>query len=311
MLWFLLVLVAAALLLLWTRRTGTHDPEGAPSDEDSADPGEAEPVSPAEVERFLAPVRDALQASIRPVRPISLSPLPEDDLTVSKVGGRAWWPEGTPPPTIASGQPLVLLAQVNFAEVPSMPGYPGQGLLQLFMAARDEEYGASVGDSAPGMDALAEQRGFRVVFWPDATVPAKALPITSMAQTPHSPGRPRRMRFSVAEEPLSRFDHRFDQIFAGDCFAAAEAFAKPRGVDPHVLVDAVWARYDSAGHKLGGYPCFAQKDPRGAGDWELLLQLDSDDEMVWGENGVATFFIRPTDLARGDFSRVAFYWDEY
>jgi uncharacterized protein YwqG len=43
----------------------------------------------------------------------------------------------------------------------------------------------------------------------------------------------------------------------------------------------------------------------------LLLQLDSDEEMMWGDSGIANFFIDPDDLRRGDFSRVAYHWDCY
>ncbi|MBW8733189.1 MAG: DUF1963 domain-containing protein, partial [Asticcacaulis sp.] len=41
-------------------------------------------------------------------------------------------------------------------------------------------------------------------------------------------------------------------------------------------------------------------------DWRLLLQLDSDDEagMNWGDGGILYFWIRTTDLAAKDFSKV-------
>jgi len=53
-------------------------------------------------------------------------------------------------------------------------------------------------------------------------------------------------------------------------------------------------------------------DPRAAKlektceEWSLLLQLDSDDEggFMWGVVGRLFFWIRDSDLARGDFSRV-------
>jgi uncharacterized protein YwqG len=56
-------------------------------------------------------------------------------------------------------------------------------------------------------------------------------------------------------------------------------------------------------HKIGGYPFFTQSDPR---DYEprlleheiLLLQIDTDDEIgiMWGDSGIAHFFIRKDDL---------------
>ena len=55
-------------------------------------------------------------------------------------------------------------------------------------------------------------------------------------------------------------------------------------------------------------------------DWRkyiLLLQLDTDinekdrytGKLMWGDSGVANFFITPEDLAKRDFSRVAFVFD--
>ncbi|WP_368500184.1 DUF1963 domain-containing protein [Kingella sp. (in: b-proteobacteria)] len=47
----------------------------------------------------------------------------------------------------------------------------------------------------------------------------------------------------------------------------------------------------------------------------MLLQLDSDagddgiDKVLWGDAGVANFFITPEDLQLRDFSHVLFTWD--
>lgn len=43
----------------------------------------------------------------------------------------------------------------------------------------------------------------------------------------------------------------------------------------------------------------------------LLFQLDSDDDLdvIWGDMGIANFFIPPDDLARAEFSRVVYHWD--
>ncbi|WP_343125143.1 DUF1963 domain-containing protein [Xanthomonas theicola] len=59
-------------------------------------------------------------------------------------------------------------------------------------------------------------------------------------------------------------------------------------------------------------PEFTQEDPRKPQDAQVLrLQLDSDQAMMWGDSGIADFFIDPADLHRGDFSPVAYNWDCY
>ncbi|TNJ34809.1 DUF1963 domain-containing protein [Arenimonas terrae] len=268
-----------------------------------------EPVTAAHVDAFLAPHRATFEASRRPVHHLSLEPFADDEPTASKVGGRAWWPQDEPAPTGSKGQPLVLLAQINFAELPPTPGYPDRGLLQFFITANDF-YGANF-DGQLGEDELTRQRDFRVVYWRDTERPSQRLPLVTGDYLPHRPEQPLRMGFEPGREGLSAVDDRFQAAWPGGLYAAAEAHAARQGLSADDLVSAVHDRFDGSGHKVGGYPHFTQEDPRRDGGFELLLQLDTDDRMMWGDSGVGGFFIRPDDLARADFSRVLYSWDCY
>jgi uncharacterized protein YwqG len=42
---------------------------------------------------------------------------------------------------------------------------------------------------------------------------------------------------------------------------------------------------------------------------QLYNLVDSDNEIICGDVGVANFFIRPGDLAKKDFSQVMYNWD--
>jgi uncharacterized protein YwqG len=298
--WILAGIAASSLAVLALKpRRGDVAPARAP---------EVPTAAAADVEAFLAPQRAALAATRRPMHRIALEAFNEDTPTASKVGGRAWWPADEPDPQAADGTRLILLAQVNFAEVPATPGYPTHGLLQIFIAP-DDYYGANF-DGATSAQALAEQRHFRVAYWPDLAVPARALPVPyDRPSLPHAPGEPRRMRFTRGDEALSVGDYRFDRLFGGNAYATMAAFAKTRHLDADALWQGVAERLGGTGHKLGGYPYFTQADPRDGGPWELLLQLDTDDAMMWGDAGVANFFIDPQDLARADFRRVLYHWD--
>jgi len=79
------------------------------------------------------------------------------------------------------------------------------------------------------------------------------------------------------------------------------------------LREELYDNFQSTGHKIGGYAYFTQEDPRlykdQFKDYILLLQIDSIDEIMWGDCGVANFFIHPDDLARKDFSKVMYNWD--
>lgn len=68
-----------------------------------------------------------------------------------------------------------------------------------------------------------------------------------------------------------------------------------------------------AGHKIGGYPNFTQNDINRHDI--LLLQIDSEGtdehEIMWGDCGIANFFIREKDLKELNFDEVIYNWDCY
>ena len=74
---------------------------------------------------------------------------------------------------------------------------------------------------------------------------------------------------------------------------------------------------DAFGHKIGGYPGFSQEDPRDIAAEDdhdvLLLQIDTDDigerEIMWGDSGVANFFISREHLKQRNFQDVIYTWD--
>ena len=71
------------------------------------------------------------------------------------------------------------------------------------------------------------------------------------------------------------------------------------------------------GHKIGGYPAFTQEDPRDIPKEDdhdiLLLQIDTDNigerEIMWGDSGVANFFISRENLKQRNFQDVIYTWD--
>lgn len=266
-------------------------------------------------EAVLASLRPRLQASERPVAQITLMPMARDELKASKLGGRAYWAAGRDYPRDPGGRPLVLLAQIDLAEA-GLAGYPQRGLLQFFISDRGDHYGANF-DAAGGdlMQALTRPQGFRVVHWPDADAPAQAPPVLAAAaeRLPFDPQRPRRMRFSAGRESIGANDSGWAATLGAPLDDLAEAYAGAHpGLDREALADALYQRLRRSGHKFGGHPDFTQSDPRDPGDRRvLLLQLDSDDSMMWGDSGIANFFIDPDDLKRGEFGRVAYHWDCY
>lgn len=305
LIWLLLLAVVVVVGVIIQRSRTRVPPAGAQAQL----PSSKLALTDVDVDAFLAKYETALQATRRASVDIRLEAMADDDPRASKVGGRPYWAEGRDYPLGANGAPLHLLAQIDFAELPSsLDGYPKAGLLQFFIAS-DDHYGADF-DSGMTVDAMSAQRNFRVAYWPDTRAEPREVDVPAADSLPHDPARPRRMRFSAATETLGVHDHRFDRLLDGDAHATIETYAKTHRLDADALFDAVYERNGSGGHKIGGYPFFTQQDPRTDDDrLELLLQLDTDDQMMWGDSGVGGFFIAPEDLARADFGRVMYSWD--
>lgn len=70
---------------------------------------------------------------------------------------------------------------------------------------------------------------------------------------------------------------------------------------------------NNTGHKIGGYAYFTQRDPRNAAAAQAndvqLLQLDSDEQIMFGDSGLVHLFINPTALQERQFDQAYFYWD--
>ncbi|MCC4596723.1 YwqG family protein [Xanthomonas campestris pv. phormiicola] len=305
-----LVAVLGGLMLggfWWLKRTMQGPPPVAPSS--SAAPAAKVPV---QTDAVLAPYRQRLDATRRPVAQLRLQPMAQDDRLASKVGGRPYWTADKAYPQDAHGQPLALLAQVDLATMPPLPGYPTHGMLQFFIGS-DDFYGANL-DGATDLAALSAQRNFRVVYWPrpDASARQAEVPLPAADTLPFDPAHPRAMQFSVGEETIGSSDVHFAQALGRPLDEVAAAYAGRHALAQDDVDEALYEALNRGGHKLGGYPEFTQEDPRKPRDAQvLLLQLDSDEAMMWGDSGIANFFIDPADLQRGDFSRVAYNWDCY
>ncbi|MFN0213747.1 MAG: YwqG family protein [Saprospiraceae bacterium] len=221
----------------------------------------------------------------------------------SKVGGMPYMPKNLDWPRNTEGAPLFFLAQINFAETPSLAPFPSKGVLQFFIHD-DDLYGMD-------FDKPENQDNFRVLFHPevleDESVLQSKLPTDTWDESllPHHPDESYPLTFGLAEEVAPITDYQFYQHFGNDFF-------RQFGEKEWDLMSELEKSVRAQGHKIGGYAYFTQDDPRRPEDpMLLLLQLDSDEgmDLMWGDMGVGHFFIREKDLANGDFSRVLYDWD--
>jgi uncharacterized protein YwqG len=255
------------------------------------------PIAPLPEE--LEAYRTAVEGTVRPVLSAQVHDDPPASFIGCQLGGQPWWPEGKPYPRSADGAPLYLLIQINFGEMPVLPPYPRTGLFQVFIAA-DPLYGAN-------LENLLDTSGFRIVYHEDL-LPApttkdvpRSLPARRDAHLPlENPFHGRALTFLLEAMAIDPTDHRFSSVL-GDI---AE--------DDDLL--ELYAEWHEAGAiRLGGYPNFTQEDPRAYVKTALgsfnLLTIDTTDGIMWGDSGVAQFFIDEADLEKRDFSRVGYNWD--
>ena len=264
-----------------------------------------------QAKRLLRYIHDSTAKDTVRIKPAPAdSSLPfEKKVCSSKFGGLPYWTRGEDYPKAQDGANLYLLAQINFSEVPNLADYPNRGLLQIFIKA-DDTYGCSF-DS--------EQKDWRIV-WREVFSPSLAMSEADLrAMGVNCAGEeksemPLQKEYALFFEKTQTYSHPHLDDFDGVLKNAAQVLGfSVYDKSPYELFDedSFSAFFDdNSKHQIGGYPDFTQNDVRREGDI-LLFQMDSDGEILWGDMGIANFFINPEDLINRDFSNVLYNWDCY
>lgn len=214
------------------------------------------------------------------------------DFTQSKFLGKPYLPIGFEYPKDNTGKPMVLLTQLNFAEIPKLENYPEKGILQFYIPSEDwydmQEYKVIYHES------LAENQT-------DFTFLTDDLFEDFPVYCEHS------LKFSKQEEYGGSEDFRFDYSFNGLEFWE---FREKLNEQQQEEIDIF---FYNVGHKIGGYAYFTQGDIRDYNKKSendiLLFQIDTDEEIMFGDSGVANFFINKDDLINKNFEKAYFNWD--
>lgn len=246
-------------------------------------------------------IKKALEITIKPYIAISATKQVDNSRLQSKFGGLPYLPQDFEYPKTSEGNCLYLLAQINFAEVPKLEGFPEKGILQFYIA-NDDLYGANFEDQFT-------QDGFRVLYFPDPVIDNLATDFSFLpfedVYLPidlNSIDECLVLSFDRQTAPLSHDDYKFDD------------FTNSEFRDFISNNEDIYDVYSGTGHKLGGYPFFTQSDPREfltdqKEPYILLLQIDTDKDVMWGDGGVGNFFIKESDLRKLNFSNVMYNWD--
>src|SRR6478672_1471352 len=234
---------------------------------------------------FLKPFEEELKKHQLETVKISASPIKKNEtlsLKQSKFLGSPFLPTVHEYPTSKFGKPLVLFAQINFEEIPPLKDYPRKGIFQIFTSnmfwdLMDDEYYVFLYHENTDQECHND-----FSFLADDLY--EGLPINCE----------HKLTFSKNVEYGGSEDSRFDLSFNGK---SVYEFREDLNTDEQKMLDEL---FYTAGHKIGGYAYFTQADPR-AYDPEkkndlLLLQIDSDKEIMFGDAGVSNVFISAENL---------------
>ena len=242
------------------------------------------------------------------------------NVSTSKFGGVPYIAQDAQAPVDAEGNQLALLAQINCTELPENDIYPKEGLVQ-FWISRDDSFGLNskgtnvvkyikdIDDNITNTDVLSKYN----------------LPSEDNADE-HSPFQEKDASFSLTfnkgTSTITATDFLFEDI-AKDTIH--ELFPDEQVADLYEDLDSevyetLFKAFKGVQHAIGGYPTFVQWDPRDPDNKDaydtMLLQIESewdastkDNLIMWGDSGVANFFINKEKLASLDFEDILFNWD--
>ena len=273
-------------------------------------------------------VLDILEKNKKPMIEISLS---DDKPTLfqSKFGGVPYLPKNVEVPKNKENQQLTLLAQINIEELPKNNIYPmKEGILQFWILNDDVlglDYDPHLGD------------GFKIIYYKEIDksvteeeVLEKYKPYKDEDSYFPIEGESS-LSFKLTDGYFSDSNDDFREIvdremkkFHDENKDKYSDILKIYDKENQLNYWEIWdileedkeigERLFGAGHKIGGFPNFTQSDIREVGDYEiLLLQIDSEgtekNEIMWGDCGIANFFIREKDLKKLNFDRAIYNWD--
>lgn len=270
-------------------------------------------------EFFLSPLlegyRDRIIATIQPY--LDLTFVPDENLTwwQSKFPGQnysqsglPYLPKGVDYPTTPAGDYLHLLAQINFAEVPSLDNFPDRGILQFYVADL-ELWGCPYPNYGEDFEQnWYRQNSFRLLYFPDPDLDENNL-VTDFSflaeiekQQDFYPQQCSGIQWGKNYALMPSFDYRFYKTVFHDLKPQEIRTIRAEFEEDYRLLEK-----SCTNAQIGGYASFAQEDPRDG------LNLAHADEPVdtlllsvsMPEN-VLLFYIQSSALAQRDFSRVLY-----
>ncbi|MFZ1042369.1 MAG: YwqG family protein [Anaerolineales bacterium] len=262
--------------------------------------------------RLIPAIQDNVRESlILRTRQVSEEQLP---LGRTKIGGRPDLPNHIHWPTWQD-KPLSFIAQINLADLPKyefLNTLPSEGILSFFYSAEQETWGYNPKDKGSWRVIYLEDKGLQrqncpsnfpnegkyenctVEFHHSVTIPNLESPYIDLEY-----GKSKREEI---DQYINLKDHL--QEFLGEGNRINRFLGHPEQQQNDMQIECQLVSHglylgDGSGHDDPK----AKELSAGAKDWELLLQIDSDDnaKMMWGDVGCIYYWIQREDLQLRNF----------
>lgn len=242
------------------------------------------------------------------------------NLTDSKFGGLPYISTDSDTPKDSNGNQLALLAQINCSDLPENTLYPKDGLLQ-FWISRNDDFG------------LDNKKDYCVKYIKNIednitkeSILNKYKLLDEENSEEYSPFSKKNTSFALKFEKGISTITSTDFLFEDIALKTIHELFPDENIEDlyndleRDIFNTLFKVFNGVDHAIGAYPTFTQWDPRNPEEKDaysiILLQVEShwnnnpnNNGIMWGDSGVANFFINKEKLEHLNFEDVLFNWD--
>lgn len=242
------------------------------------------------------------------------------NLTDSKFGGLPYISTDADTPKDSNDNQLALLAQINCSDLPENTLYPKDGLLQ-FWISRNDDFG------------LDNKKDYCVKYIENIennitkeSILTKYKLLDEENHEEYSPFNKKNTSFALKFEKGISTITSTDFLFEDIALKTIHELFPDENIEDlyndleRDVFNTLFKAFNGVDHAIGAYPTFTQWDPRNPEEKDAygitLLQVESywnndsnSSEIMWGDSGVANFFINKEKLEHLNFEDVLFNWD--
>ena len=242
------------------------------------------------------------------------------NLIDSKFGGLPYISTDSDTPKDSNGNQLALLAQINCSDLPENTLYPKDGLLQ-FWISRNDDFG------------LDNKKDYCVKYIENIednitkeSILNKYKLLDEENSEEYSPFSKKNTSFALKFEKGISTITSTDFLFEDTALKTIHELFPDENIEDlyndleRDVFNTLFKAFNGVDHAIGAYPTFTQWDPRNPEEKDAygitLLQVESywnndpnNNGIMWGDSGVANFFINKEKLEHQNFEDVLFNWD--